>query len=475
MVAHVKKRTSNVAVRSIPQSKKNTSQYVATRDFPTQASGRQSSEQSRVLWNLHTCLTSMGLGQDNATYKLYSLSKAKENALHLWRVLRQVVPVHFSSSSNNPCWNATLKLSLHQDKVEGQVGDLHFHHALSEYRHHLALRLQALEHVSTPIVCLPKVFILGFAKCGTTFLYCLVTRVAQLSSFDVSQVEKEPHWWTQSVPQGLPQAKDVAKYLFNFYPGSLSMLHSKRTLTIDASPDTIAKWPGFFDSLMDNCCLIPSVLPVVLPNSRHIVIMRDPVSTLYSFFWFSCSQYDIRLSREDLQRAPDIFHSRVVQALDDLHSCLLQNPIDYCATVSVHKRRSISRPSSFRDCGRIRFDRTLYYLHIRRWLSVIPREQFLFLTTEEMSKDTLLVAVKVARFLGLNDPNDVSLEEITNFSTLGRHGDCMYQQSKYDYHNTPALQMRNTTRQLLEGFYSHYNEKLAELLADERFLWQNTI
>ena len=41
-----------------------------------------------------------------------------------------------------------------------------------------------------------------------------------------------------------------------------------------------------------------------------------------------------------------------------------------------------------------------YYFHIQRWLSVIPRKNFVFLTMEELSADIDLVEEKIITLLG---------------------------------------------------------------------------
>ena len=41
-----------------------------------------------------------------------------------------------------------------------------------------------------------------------------------------------------------------------------------------------------------------------------------------------------------------------------------------------------------------------------------------------------------------------------------------------DYKHDPRLQMREDTRQILEEFFQPYNQMLAELLGDDKFLWK---
>jgi hypothetical protein len=45
------------------------------------------------------------------------------------------------------------------------------------------------------------------------------------------------------------------------------------------------------------------------------------------------------------------------------------------------------------------------------------------------------------------------------------------QQRAVDYKNDPRLAMRNDTREILRSFFRPYNQMLADLLGDRKFLW----
>ena len=425
--------------------------------------------ENQVLRNVQSCLNTTGINAADVKSSQRLASKAKENALQLTKALHRVIPVHFPTS-DNPCWNTTLELSLRGNRVQGRIGSLKFQDTLSKYRGKAVNQLRSLRHISFSKVCLPKLFILGIAKCGSTFLYCLTVRIAELFSLERGQIDKEPFWWHAPTARssGIPQPDDIARYLFTFYPGAQSLLNSKRMLTIDASPLTFT---GDHELTIENYCLIPSVLPEVLPTSQYIVVLREPVSTLYSYFWYSCSQQDIHLSKDELQHAPTVFHKRVVQVLHKLQTCFKYNPIDYCVLSYGHQRPNVS-PLYFQSCGNIKFEKTLYYLMVRKWLSIVPREKFLFLTTEAMIENTLSVAGKIATFLGLSDfrSHNISQEKLTNFASMSKDS-CVNKQMRYDYHSNPSLQMQNTTKTLLLEFFTPYNKKLAALLGDKEFLW----
>ena len=157
--------------------------------------------------------------------------------------------------------------------------------------------------------------------------------------------------------------------------------------------------------------------------------------------------------------------------LHKLQTCFKYNPIDYCVLSYGHQRPNVS-PLYFQSCGNIKFEKTLYYLMVRKWLSIVPREKFLFLTTEALIENTLSVAGKITTFLGLSDfrAHNISQEKLTNFASMSKDS-YVNKQMRYDYHSTPSLQMQNTTKTLLLEFFTPYNKKLAALLGDKEFLW----
>ena len=232
--------------------------------------------EDQVLRNVQSCLNTTGINAADVKLSQRLASKAKENALQLTKALHRVIPVNFPAS-DSPCWNTTLELSLRGNRVHGRIGSLKFQDTLSKNKEKAVNQLRSLRHVSFSKVCLPKIFILGVAKCGSTFLYCLTVRIAELFSLERGQIDKEPFWWHAPTARssGIPQPDDIARYLFTFYPGAQLLLNSKRMLTIDATPSTFT---GGHELTIENYCLIPSnyclirsVLPEVLPTSQYIV------------------------------------------------------------------------------------------------------------------------------------------------------------------------------------------------------------
>ena len=96
---------------------------------------------------------------------------------------------------------------------------------------------------------------------------------------------------------------------------------------------------------------------------------------------------------------------------------------------------------------------------------MIPRKNFVFLTMEELSADIDLVEEKIITLLGplphhltLRDDGLSVCNKITHFQS--------------SYREDPRLHMRADTRKMLTELYRPYNQMLANLLGEDKFLWE---
>ena len=79
-----------------------------------------------------------------------------------------------------------------------------------------------------------------------------------------------------------------------------------------------------------------------------------------------------------------------------------------------------------------------------------------------MAADSIQVAKQVYDFLELDPVNDSVLVEKLRSQEKLNHGP-----------TTIETEMRNDTKELLRTFFAPYNTKLAELLNDDKFLWND--
>ena len=428
-------------------------------------------EVTAVLHNLDRCLSAANL--TSYFTQMDFLHTAKSNAHRFITSLRQSIPTEFTSTYSSPCWESRLDMKTCGSEndlpcsfpgfgVEGHFGTQSYKLLLFSIDRYLfsALKNRYPVGFSSSLVCLPKVFLAGFSKCGSSYVYCLLQKFAGYSQ----SLMKEPHFW---VPRGPFEThrfpyddKDLTMYLVNFQPSVEVEMEYSFSLPIDGSPNLLFQWPQYRShGRIVNYCLIPAVLPQVLPGSKFIVVMRNPVDMLYSAFWFSCSDRALNLSRKDQLQMPHRFHKRALTKINLFKNCTYSAPVDKCMDDIFTKLNS-----SKKDCGRIRLEVGFYYLHIRKWLAVVPRKQFLFLTTEELKSPTN-VEMKIFDFL------DVGLHLHPQQGNAQDKNFCKNTQTIYDYHHDPELRMKDVTRKILTTFFKPYNRKLAALLHNDKYLW----
>ena len=232
------------------------------------------------------------------------LDPAISNAEYFYREFRRAIPEVPLAGYKSHCWVGNY--SVQWDKppsynCKGELGNVNFasnFKAFFPYQHRIfpyMVRTYPKRSYKSSTVCLPNFFVAGFPKCGSTFLYYMVDSLISLSSKDSNrnQVEKETQFWVhfdpfQKIKMSVPKVEDLGGYLFNYIPGidKVSKKGSNNTIFVDGTPTYINEWPIFTEeeNNITNYCLIPAALPRLLPHSKYFVIMRNPISMLYSNF-----------------------------------------------------------------------------------------------------------------------------------------------------------------------------------------------
>ena len=429
-------------------------------------------EIGNILARIDTCLMSVNMSAYFRSEGLYE--RAQTNARDLLSNLRRVVP-NFETPYTVPCWDVRFSAKCEGPLLKGHIGDFNFTlKGRSTRSKQLLLRgvqwYRARNEmcVEQSSACLPKIFLLGYPKCGSTFLYCLLHRVLKYSLGTGGRCEatKEPHWWILPGPRGKAQSIEpdtIALYLLNFQRAAAFMESNTPAVTIDASPNLMFQWPRYSESeSLENYCLLPSLIPIVLPDSKYFVIMRNPVSMLYSAFWFSCTMLGQNLGSVKF-RGPDIFHDRITRKIHMFNECKNEGkPLDLCVDVVAPNLYGPELP----NCGRTRLEMGLYYFHARKWLSVVPRSRIHFFTLEEVGTGDRATVDVITDFLELPRATaDLALDTDLRCNENSQH--------VIDYKSDPRLKMRQDTKQILVQFFQPYNQLLAELLGDDKFLWNS--
>ena len=186
--------------------------------------------------------------------------------------------------------------------------------------------------------CIPKVYLAGMPKCGTTELYSKLVAHPDIYQPPCSKLVahpdlyqplcgKENHFWTRS-RVGRPILRRLRKLPirkamfedFTLRMGSGELEGKKEKVLIDGTPsllwDTLdweTRYPGYTNPPYNNAQLIHAVAP----DSKIVVIVRDPVERLYSDYLY------FNNDRKHEIRTPQSFDIATKTELDRMSACLV--------------------------------------------------------------------------------------------------------------------------------------------------------
>ena len=382
-----------------------------------------------------------------------TLANISNKASVFLSAVRSIVPSRFSTYYRSPCWNADVMITrsvqdaiLHFLKPEGnqELPKQYVTRMAHSMLYSVGLRPKTF-------FCLPRFFIAGFPKSGTTSLDHALRSHPQIAG----PLGKELHWWTRIRYIGEPGYNSdyaqlaVMNYLLNFHKASKQIGEHTKNITYDGSQSTL--WDSNFFVHHQDYCAMPAVLSRVLPNAKFIVLMRNPVTRLYSHYLYSCTRSYGVLPKRMWQYAAANFHREVVADVEHFRECLKKRSLYEC--VNDNRFRS-------NTCGGVGAKMTvgLYHVHLSKWLQFYQKKQFLFLRMEDISTDPHSLVTKITDFLGVAPVSPSQAEQ--------------WFSKRVNVQNGGSTKMRKETRELLEQFYRPYNAMLAELTGDSRFKWE---
>ena len=355
--------------------------------------------------------------------------------------LRAIFPPSnkFERKFKNPCWYMHINIHSHIQKMLRQknMTDSQASYVLSQI-------LPTEEVSQRELVCVPKVFMIGFPRTSSTHLYDILMQHPKMAP----GLYKEPHWWTRlpfkaQFPHNI---LSIVRYILHYHPATKYIQYHPQALTIDASQSTI--WDR------SKLCDTPNIIHSVIPQAKYIVLMREPVSRLFSDYTYLCNYLQEHREVDSLQfisQFSKAFHQAALKEMKTFEQCMRNMSLEICTNNTLGPRHDGA-------CGRVRLGVSLYHVHVSRWLKVIPRDQFLFLRTEDLAADPYAVLQKVWRFLELPAQSQDVLSNI------------LYEHSNSNH--LTSVKIDPETRKILEQFFQSHNEKLAHLLSDEKFLWK---
>jgi len=244
----------------------------------------------------------------------------------------------------------------------------------------------------------------GFAKSGTTSLYEYITHHPQV----LPAAQKEPMFFDNRYDLGLDWYLSQVPSI----PTTLSCVTGEASTRYIEHPDAHSRMHYHF------------------PAVKIILLLRNPTEWALSDYYMGVARgYETRSIETVFSYELSTFEKEGVEGLLEI----------------ADKARRGRTPFPSYILG------SLYANHIRRWMAYFPREQFLFLTSDELLQTPERVLDKVFRFLGLPD---CKIPHCINKNSAG-----------YDYATESIHHV------LSEFFYSH-NKLLTEMLESDLKVWE---
>ena len=428
-----------------------------------------------MLEDLHRCSRALNVSKNSLSINRDTIVEVSRRADTFLEKIKPFIP-QFSSKYKNPCWTAE-KLSVSSSHMKKILHPFFFDTSRRvkpgmEIKFSRYLRKPAKNNSTnrTKVLCLPYFFLAGFPKSASTTLHHVLSELPGV----VAPEGKEPHWWTRVLslsnskkfdPEYIPIAFMAYIYFFDTISSRLDKKPNQaktdvmNLITYDGSQCTL--WDSNFFYRDQDFCAMPAVMSRVLPNAKFIVVMRNPVTRLYSHFKYSCKLQYGKLEKwpvEMREKGTALFHEQVTKDIMAFNDCLETKSAFECASSSI-VQHSHSNESS--NCGRVqhRLAIGLYVIHIKKWLQFYPQENFLFLRMEDLTRNARETIHKITNFLDLPSPS------------VAMQGEELFEREN-------ALRgisrpMLEKTKSVLDNFYGPFNKALATLLNDDRYLWND--
>ncbi len=291
----------------------------------------------------------------------------------------------------------------------------------------------------------PAFLFVGGAKCGSTSFAIYLGAHPQV----VFNGPKEPNFWSWG-----KYPKKYQDFFINQFP--------------IANPEVNDRISGEFSSSYLLHPLTPRRVHAALPDTKIIVMLRNPVDRAYSHFVMSkrgglepdCS-FD-KIIRHEIEEAPLLVEAHRRCYSDPpgrIESCTTTpdgSPIHVTSHRAGGSRKALTSEQDLRNYYFQSYVfRSIYHDQVKRWLALFPADQVLILKSEMFFEDPAGQMSKSAAFLGLGE-FDFTSSPRTQKSWGGGASNAWKQPGNYP-------EMKPETRSLLEAFFRPWNAKLSEL------------
>ena len=152
------------------------------------------------------CYQATNISRSGASFQM--LQEAKANAKSLFREFRKVIPKKSLDGYGSHCWRESYSVQWNEYQYSGHIGNIPFSGRLADMdirKDYIHLLTKFPGKYESKITCLPKVFLIGYFKCGSSFVYKLIHKLISLSlshsswspPLQPTSFKKEPIFWVK--------------------------------------------------------------------------------------------------------------------------------------------------------------------------------------------------------------------------------------------------------------------------------------
>ena len=406
-------------------------------------------DQKIIEWTLSS-INHTDICNTDITWGRYSPNTHVANFKDTLKFVRNFIPPpeKFEANFKSPCWY--INFTIPDDIPSPETIDL---------APNISDILKAIEDSmgkSKSLVCLSVFFSGMLPKTGSTVLYDMLTRHPLIPESKF----KEPHWFdrysTKLTDENVlleTRKLQLFSYIANNHMNRLHISDEMKQsfLTVDGSATTLHNiWPG------PNPCFVPQLVKEILPDAKFVVTLRNPWERLYSEIWYAMKMRDPSFDGH-VSHIPDYFHRCIISQMAWFTRCLKESSISSC----VFEQKvllSYQNPFCFTSLRT-----SMYYFHLLVWFKYYPRENFYFVELEDLKRNPSQIMNEIADFL------DIPHFKSGTFDDLMSHPSNVFATR---FSEVKVLPMLPETKTVLEKFFKPFNQALARLLEDERYLWK---
>jgi hypothetical protein len=297
----------------------------------------------------------------------------------------------------------------------------------------------------------PEFMLIGAAKSGTTSFSSYLPIHPQVKNCRV----KEPNYWSWKLCNRQQYQSMFVNPIPLISPTSNQQIGGEYSTSYLLNP------------------LVPRRVRACLPDTKIIILLRNPIDRAYSHFIMSQRQgmEPIRTFHEIVEKEIEEIstlldaHQRGFLDPDYRTSAHRSTPEGIPISVAEHnatwtQHRLLTDKELFRFYGTSYVFRSIYHDQVWRWLQLFPQNQIKIIESERLFNERKEIMSEVIDFLNLQ-PFEFNSDQLQH--TWGGGASNYKKPGSY-------APMKEKTKILLGDFFSPYNESLFNLI-EEDFNW----